>query len=238
MEDDDDLVYWIKVLIKGLRRFAAQERERLVATQNVVDTSRFRFALGIKDADGDVAPPKVLGLIVAASSDPSAAVAEDPANPGQFVVSPVAPAPAGGWPVVTITFTVGDAEPLTEQVQFTQGPAASLVATVSTEPIPPAPAVPIAPAAPVLTTVNVTPADQAIVLGSGLQLTAVTLDGAGAPIAAVVTWGLDPGALGTVNADGLYVAPAAGAPAESDAVTATAVADGVTVTGTTIVSYS
>jgi hypothetical protein len=56
--------------------------------------------------------------------------------------------------------------------------------------------------------------------GGTVQFAATTLDNAGAPVPATVTWSLQGGALGTVSATGLYTAPATVVAATTEFVTA------------------
>jgi len=61
--------------------------------------------------------------------------------------------------------------------------------------------------------------------GETLQFAATTLDANGAPVPATVTWTLQAGALGSVDSNGLYTAPATIASPGTDFLTATDAAD-------------
>ncbi|MFA6177308.1 MAG: cytochrome b5 domain-containing protein [Candidatus Paceibacterota bacterium] len=86
-------------------------------------------------------------------------------------------------------------------------------------------------AVPVLTTINVTPATPAVVVGNTQQMTATTLDQNGAAISATVSWTSSNPAVGTINpTTGLFTAVAAG--------TTTLTATSGAVTGSTVATVT
>lgn len=91
-------------------------------------------------------------------------------------------------------------------------------------------------ASQVLTSAAISPGNATVGDGDTLQLSALTLDQFGRPMLTqpVFTWSLINGS-GTLDANGLYTAPAAGS--GTDSISATATVDGVTWNATTVVTY-
>lgn len=209
----------------------------LMATTSAVDINRFRFKVLIKDAAGLESAPSSLGVIIAVLSDQSiATVTEDPAAPGQFLVSPISQNTTSSDIAGSITFTSGSAAPDVENFVFTPGPATSLIVTVSVEPVP----VSIPPGAVI--TFNV--GNQSVDEGSAFQFIAtVSVGGVALVPQPAIVWSVLSGtgdgspATGSIDQNGFYAAPAVGTAPGADHVIATVAAD-PSITNFTAANYS